>query len=49
MMKCEKCGTKLKSLYFRKYGKKSNWIRIEEVYCEKCKKPMLVTNWFEGE
>lgn len=45
--KCEECGTKLVTLYYQeRKNDKVKAHKIKEKYCRKCKKPMIVMNWF---
>jgi len=53
-MKCEKCGTKLITLYHRKWDtnkKNSYFVKIKQMYCRNCEIPteVNVMNWFNGE
>ena len=48
--KCNECNTRLVTLYIRKReNKKRRFVKIEEMYCVKCKKAIIPTNWFEGD
>lgn len=48
--KCNECKQTLVSLYLhRRINGKLKWEKIEEMYCINCKKPMIATNWFNGE
>lgn len=52
-IKCEKCGDRLISLFYRAWDKKkqkmANNTKIEQMYCRTCKKPteVHVMNWFK--
>jgi len=52
-IKCENCGDRLVSLFYREWDKKkkkmANNTKIKQMYCRKCKMPteVVVLNWFK--